>query len=44
VSWIVEIGNEFEPEFDAMHEEVRMEILALAPPPAVRITLGTTAR
>jgi hypothetical protein len=30
VSWIVEIGNEFEPEFDALHEDVRVEILALS--------------
>ena len=30
MSWIVEIGDEFEPEFDDLHEEVRTEILALA--------------
>jgi hypothetical protein len=30
VSWTVEIGDEFEPEFDALHEDVRTEILALA--------------
>jgi len=30
VSWIVDIGDEFEPEFDALHEDVRTEILALA--------------
>jgi len=30
VSWVVEIGDEFEPEFDALHEDVRAEILALA--------------
>jgi hypothetical protein len=30
VSWIVEIGGEFEPEFDDLHEDVRTEILALA--------------
>ena len=30
MNWIVEIGDEFEPEFDALHEEVRTEILALA--------------
>jgi hypothetical protein len=30
VSWIVEIGDEFEPEFDALHEDVRTEILAMA--------------
>ncbi len=30
VSWIVEIGDEFEPEFDALHEDVRTEILALS--------------
>src|SRR5207249_6802312 len=27
--WLVEIGDEFEPEFDALHEAVRTEILAL---------------
>ena len=30
VSWVVEIGDEFEPEFDGLHEDVRTEILALA--------------
>jgi len=30
VSWAVEIGNEFEPEFDSLDEDVRVEILALA--------------
>ena len=30
VSWSVEIGDEFKPEFFALHEDVRMEILALA--------------
>ena len=29
LSWIVEIGDEFEPEFDELHEDVRTEILAL---------------
>ncbi len=29
VSWIVEIGHAFEPEFDNLHEDVRTEILAL---------------
>jgi len=29
VGWIVEIGDEFEPEFDGLHEDVRTEILAL---------------
>jgi hypothetical protein len=29
MSWVVEIGDEFEPEFDALHEDVRMEILAM---------------
>ena len=29
MAWIVEIVDEFEPEFDALHEEVRTEILAL---------------
>lgn len=27
---MVEIGDEFEPEFDELHEDVRTEILALA--------------
>jgi hypothetical protein len=30
VKWAVEIGDEFEPEFDALPEEVRTEILALS--------------
>jgi hypothetical protein len=30
VSWSVEIGDEFEPEFDELHEDVRIELLALA--------------
>ena len=30
VGWAVEIGDELEPEFHALHEEVREEILALA--------------
>jgi hypothetical protein len=30
LTWIVEIGDEFEPEFDALHEEVRTEILAMS--------------
>ena len=30
MSWVVEIGDEFEPEFDALHEDVRTEILAMA--------------
>ena len=30
MSWIVEIGDEFEPEFDALHEDMRTEILALS--------------
>jgi hypothetical protein len=29
VSWAVEIGDEFEPEFDDLDEDVRAEILAL---------------
>jgi hypothetical protein len=29
VSWIVEIGDEFDPEFDDLREDVRTEILAL---------------
>ena len=28
--WVVEISDEFEPEFDALHVDVRAEILALA--------------
>ncbi len=30
MSWAVDIGDEFEPEFDALHEDVQTEILALA--------------
>jgi hypothetical protein len=30
MGWIVEIGDEFESEFDLMHEDVQTEILALA--------------
>lgn len=30
MSWAVEIGDEFEPEFDALHTDVQTEILALA--------------
>jgi hypothetical protein len=30
VSWTVEIGDEFEPEFNDLHEDVRNEILALS--------------
>ena len=30
MSWAVEIGDEFEPEFEALHAEVQTEILALA--------------
>jgi hypothetical protein len=30
VSWVVEIGDEFESEFDALHEDAQDEILALA--------------
>ena len=29
MSWVVEIGDEFKPEFFALHEDVRTEILAL---------------
>jgi hypothetical protein len=28
--WIVEIGGEFDPEFNHLHEDVRTEILALS--------------
>ena len=30
MSWVVEIGDEFEPELDALHEDVQTEILALS--------------
>ena len=30
MDWVVQIGNEFEPEFDDLHEDVRTEILALS--------------
>lgn len=30
VSWVVEIGDEFDPEFDALHQDVQTEILALS--------------
>jgi hypothetical protein len=30
VGWDVEIGDEFEPEFDTLHEDVQDEILALS--------------
>jgi hypothetical protein len=30
VSWVVEIGDEFGPEFGELREDVRAEILALA--------------
>lgn len=30
MGWVVEIGDEFEPEFNALHQEVQTEILALA--------------
>jgi hypothetical protein len=30
VRWVVEIGDEYEPEFDALHEDVKAEILALS--------------
>jgi hypothetical protein len=30
MKWVVEIGEEFEPEFFALPEDVRLEILALA--------------
>ena len=29
MGWVVEIGNEFEPELDELHEDVQTEILAL---------------
>jgi len=30
VSWVVAIGEEFEPVFDALHEAVQVELLALS--------------
>ena len=30
VSWTVEIGDEFEPEFNELHEDVRTELLSLS--------------
>jgi hypothetical protein len=30
VSWIIEIGDEFESEFDELREDVRIEMLAMA--------------
>ena len=30
MSWVVEIGDEFEPEFDGLREDVQTEILALS--------------
>jgi hypothetical protein len=30
VKWTVEMAAEFEPEFDALHEDVQTEILALS--------------
>jgi hypothetical protein len=30
LSWVVEIGDEFAPEFDTLHEDVQTEILALS--------------
>ena len=30
MGWIVAIGDEFEPEFDKLHEDVRTEILAMS--------------
>jgi hypothetical protein len=30
VSWEVEIADEFEPEFDELHQEVQTELLALS--------------
>lgn len=29
VSWVVEIGGEFEPEFDELPEDARTEMLAM---------------
>lgn len=30
MNWVVELGDEFEPEFDALHQDVQTEILALS--------------
>ena len=30
MNWIVQIGDEFEPEFNDLHEDVQTEILALS--------------
>ena len=30
MAWSVALGDEFEPEFDALHEDVQTEILAMA--------------
>lgn len=30
MSWVVEISDEFEPEFNVLHEDVQTEILALS--------------
>jgi hypothetical protein len=30
VNWVVEIGDEFELEFDSLHEDVQIKILALS--------------
>ena len=30
IRWTVEIGDEFDPEFKQLHEDVRIEILALS--------------
>jgi hypothetical protein len=41
VSWIVEIGDQFKPEFFGFHEDVQTEILAFgATAPAIRATIG----
>jgi len=45
VRWEVLIGDEFEPEFQALHVDVQNEILAFAIlVTPVRATIGTTAR
>jgi hypothetical protein len=40
VVWVVEIADEFEPEFDALHEEVQTEILAPSPGAVARPALA----
>ena len=44
ISWAAEIGDEFEPEFDALHRDVQTEILGDGPAsPAVRAAIEAAA-